>query len=249
MKLISIKPLVFYFEEIDSTQNFLKKHYKSLPNLTFVFSDFQTKGKGRRGRTWFTNKGKNLLFSVLIKDSSLVNKFDSLSILSSLIVKELISSFGIKDIQIKRPNDVYINGKKICGILLEGINENSKLKGVVIGIGININQDEFIDELRIEPTSLRIELNKEVDIKEARKKAYSIFVKTIKNINAIDYLKEVNKINYLQDKLVSFEYNGEVIKGIAKNINEDNSLKIISSNQIYNIKTGEVNQLKIVDIK
>lgn len=214
-------------------------------NLTFVFSDFQTEGKGRHGRKWVSTNGANLLFSFLIKDPNLVKRFDTLSLFVAVSLKEFLTNFGLKNVTIKWPNDVYVDGKKIAGILLEGINKGNSLKAIVIGIGLNVNQIEFIDGLRIDPTSMKLELVKEIDIKKLRKETSKFFYKNIKNIDTIDYLKIANNSNYLKDKKVSFEYNDEILIGVAKDINEDNSLTIIKDNEIIKVKSGEVNHIKV----
>ena len=245
MKLLSFLPYSLHFKSIDSTQNFLKRKYKKLFNLTFVFSDFQTEGRGRHGRKWVSANSANLLFSFLIKNPKLVKRFDSLSIFIAVTLKELLTNFGLDNVEIKWPNDVYVNSKKIAGILLEGINEGSKLKALVIGIGLNVNQDEFNDDLRVPATSLKLELDKEVSIKTLRKETYKLFYKNIKNIDSVDYLKIANDSNFLKNKYVSFEYNGETVFGEAKEINKDNSITIIKDNDIIKVKSGEVNNVKI----
>lgn len=214
-------------------------------NLTFVFSDFQTEGKGRHGRKWVSTNGANLLFSFLIKDPNLVKRFDTLSLFVAASLKEFLTNFGLKNVTIKWPNDVYVDGKKIAGILLEGINKGNSLKAIVIGIGLNVNQIEFIDGLRIDPTSMKLELEKEIDIKKLRKETSKFFYKNIKNIDTIDYLKIANNSNYLKDKKVSFEYNDEILIGVAKDINEDNSLTIVKDNEIIKVKSGEINHIKV----
>lgn len=242
---MSLFPLSFHFKSIDSTQNFLKMNYKKMHNLTFVFSNFQTEGKGRHGRKWVSTNGANLLFSFLIKDPNLVKRFDTLSLFVAVSLKEFLTNFGLKNVTIKWPNDVYVDGKKIAGILLEGINKGNSLKAIVIGIGLNVNQIEFIDGLRIDPTSMKLELEKEIDIKKLRKETSKFFYKNIKNIDTIDYLKIANNSNYLKDKKVSFEYNDEILIGVAKDINEDNSLTIIKDNEIIKVKSGEINHIKV----
>lgn len=244
MNLLSLFPLSLRFKTIDSTQNFLKRNYKKLNNFTFVFSDYQREGKGRHGRKWISASSANLLFSFLIKDIKLVKRFDTLSIFVATIIKELLTSFEIENVQIKWPNDVYINSKKVAGILLEGINEGNELSALVIGIGLNVNQDTFEDGLRISPTSLKLELNKDINIKQLRKKTYKLFYKKLKNIDSIDYLKIANESNYLKDKRVTFEYNGKEMTGVARNINPDNSLSIEKDGEIFNVKSGEVNSIK-----
>ena len=109
-----------HFDEIDSTNNYLKNSYKLLNNFTFVSADYQSKGKGRNDRVWSSNPKENLMFSFLIKDQNLIKKFSALSIISACLISELLESYQIKDVSIKWPNDVFIKDKKICGILLEG---------------------------------------------------------------------------------------------------------------------------------
>lgn len=242
---MSLFPCCLHFKSIDSTQNFIKRNYKKLHNLTFVFSDFQTQGKGRHGRKWVSTDGANLLFSFLVKDPKLVKSFDTLSIFIAVTLKELLTNFGLDNIMIKRPNDVYVNSKKIAGILLEGINEGNELKAVIVGVGLNVNQNEFIDGLRIAPTSMKLELNEEIDIKKLRKSTYKLFYKNVKNIDSIDYLKIANDSNYLKNKEVSFEYNGTIMNGVAKDINKDNSLTVIFKDKEYMVKSGEVNSIKV----
>ena len=146
-----------HFAETDSTNSYLKNSYKLLNNFTFVSTDYQSAGKGRNDRIWFSNPGENLMFSLLIKDENLLKKFSSLSIISAAIIAELIETLGIIDVSIKWPNDVFIKDKKVCGILLEG----QILEYLVIGAGLNVNQKSFPDGLRKPATSLSLELNKD----------------------------------------------------------------------------------------
>ena len=145
-----------HFDEIDSTNHYLMNSYQLLDNFTFVSTDYQSKGKGRNDRVWESIKGLNLMFSILIKDSKLINEFNALSLMSAVEVAQVLESYGIDNVSIKWPNDVLVNDKKICGILLEG----QLPEYVVIGIGLNVNQKEFPDNLRRPATSLVNELNK-----------------------------------------------------------------------------------------
>ncbi|MBQ1567375.1 MAG: hypothetical protein IIZ80_05750, partial [Erysipelotrichaceae bacterium] len=92
-----------FFESIDSTNTYLKDHYKKLEDLTFVRADLQTAGKGRNGRKWLANKGENLTFSLLIKNRELIDRFKELSVNSAYLVLKTLERYGLKDLSIKWP--------------------------------------------------------------------------------------------------------------------------------------------------
>lgn len=124
-----------------------------------VFAEIQTAGRGRRGRTWYSGKGESLLFSILLQQCPL--QADILTLASAVAVAESLARQFPLNIQIKWPNDVLIENKKICGILTEFRRVNSQ-PCFVIGIGINIHQRHaFFDSLSLDvpATSLSIETN------------------------------------------------------------------------------------------
>ena len=175
-----------HFEEIDSTNTYLKNSHKLLNNFTFVSTDYQSSGKGRNDRVWSSNPNENLMFSFLIKDSQLVKKYSALSIISACLIAELLESYQIKDVSIKWPNDVFIKDKKICGILLEG----QILEYLVVGIGLNVNQKKFPEGLRRPATSMSLELRKNLDIEEIKSKLFpKSTLGIILAVYTVDWLK------------------------------------------------------------
>lgn len=138
---------IIYTEETTSTNTFIKDIIAGKPeteNLTLVYTGFQTAGRGQRGNTWESEKGKNLTFSVLIKPKGLpANEQFLISEISSLAVRDLLMRH-CTDIRIKWPNDVYWKDKKICGMLIENSIDSSGLSYSISGIGININQEVFV---------------------------------------------------------------------------------------------------------
>ena len=140
-------------------------------DFTFVSADYQSAGRGRTGRSWESVPGENIMFSILIKDKELVSKFGLLSVASAVAVMNAVKKLGVKGVSVKWPNDVYINGKKTCGILLEGVTIKGELKEVVIGIGLNVNQTEFGSVLH-KATSLKLESDKDFKIKDVKKLVY-----------------------------------------------------------------------------
>ena len=225
-----------HFEVIDSTNTYLKNNYQSLDNFTFVSADYQISGKGRHSRIWKSEDGKNLLFSLLLKDEKLVNRFKELSILSAYSVLKVLESYGINNVSIKWPNDVYVNDKKICGILLEGVS-STKLDCLIIGIGLNVNQMEF-EKHRQTATSVALELNKQVDINELKDKVYKELEKNI--LSYENFYEKIIQYNYLKNKVVYASINNIQKKVKVIDINLDYSLKIEVDNEIIDIESDEI---------
>jgi BirA family biotin operon repressor/biotin-[acetyl-CoA-carboxylase] ligase len=104
-----------------------------------IVADYQTKGRGRFRREWVSAPGENLLFSIILRPKHAVNKFPILTLIAARAMKKTLEeSLGLK-CSIKRPNDILIRGKKVCGILTESSTKNGKLPYVILGIGLNVN--------------------------------------------------------------------------------------------------------------
>jgi len=144
-----------FFESISSTNEFAKKINKP---WTVVVANEQTLGHGTKGASWFSPKG-GLYFSVVLPRTNLKD-LEMLTILGAFIVSKVIKEqFEIEPF-IKLPNDVYINNKKVCGILTENVIKGD-IKSSVIGIGLNTNIEKF--EHGLDATSIKLETKKEVD--------------------------------------------------------------------------------------
>lgn len=232
----------YHFKTIDSTSSYLKREYKSLKNFTFVSSDFQTKGRGRNTRSWISDKNTNLLFSFLLKEEELVDNFTSISILSALSVIKVLVKMKINNVSLKWPNDVFINDSKVAGILLEGISENNKLDAVIVGIGINVNQTDFDNNLLINPTSVKKEINKKVNLNKFKRKIYQQILKDICDFKKKKHyhISLARSYNYLKDKEVYASINNKRVLVKVLDINEDNSLKVLFTDKIHNLISDEV---------
>lgn len=229
-----------HFETIDSTNTYLKDNYQSHEDMTFVSADHQTKGRGRSGRIWHDDEKKDLMFSLLLKDELLLDKFGSVSIVSAYTILEVLKEYSDKDITIKWPNDVYVDGKKICGILLEAVSDD-RLKCLVVGIGVNLNSVEFNNEYLRTPTSLKLETGKDIDIEEFQSKVFDKLNDNLKKLkDGHDFYEEISKHDYLknQEAYCLIKGNKEKIKIIG--IDSDYSLKIIRNDEVTSISSGEI---------
>lgn len=225
-----------HFDETDSTNTYLKNAYRLLDNFTFASTDYQSHGKGRNDRVWSSQKGENLMFSFLIKDKALLDKAPIISLLSAAIVAKTLETYKIKDVSIKWPNDVLVDDKKVCGILAEGEASNY----LVVGIGLNVNQKEFPNDLRRPATSLSLELGKDVSIGDLRNTLFEQFVNSLSNINTNDCLEYFRKHNYLQNKRVRVLVNNQTFIGEVVGIDDNFYLQILSRDMLLHIDSGEI---------
>lgn len=167
---------IIHIDETDSTNRWLKQREGSFVrsdalDLTkepspCVVAEFQTAGKGCGTNTWESERGKNLTFSMLIHPEGIPAKeqFRITEVVSVALCKTL-QPYIYNKVEIKWPNDIYVDGKKICGILIENRLQGSEIKDCIIGIGLNVNQTEFKSDAP-NPVSLRQLTGKETDLEE-----------------------------------------------------------------------------------
>ena len=227
---------LLHFKEIDSTNNYLKNSYQLLDDFTFATADYQSHGKGRNDRVWQSTSGENLMFSFLIKNKELMNKAESLSILTAVEVAKLIEKYDIDNVSIKWPNDVLIGDKKVCGILLEGQVPDY----LVVGVGLNVNQKEFPNDLRRPATSLSLETKQQFDLDELRNRLFSSIVNNFSNIKTDDYLEYFRKHSYLQNKRVRVVINNQTFIGEVVGIDDNFCLQVLSRDMLLHIDSGEI---------
>lgn len=112
-----------------------------------VYTDFQSAGRGQRGTVWQAEPGQNVMMSVVLNTSYVpVNKQFDLSVAAALGVYSGLDSLGVQDLSVKWPNDLYLQDKKLGGILIESSIREGKLKSSIIGIGLNVNQRDHLPE-------------------------------------------------------------------------------------------------------
>jgi BirA family biotin operon repressor/biotin-[acetyl-CoA-carboxylase] ligase len=149
------------FDELDSTNNYIKQHLDVLDSGTIVIAKNQTNGYGRKGRVWFNDKENSLTLSMLVKQN-LRENLGLITQLTAVSVLKTLEQYNIKA-SIKWPNDILINNKKVCGILVENIISKNSVS-VIIGIGININNKKFDKSIIDKATSLYLETNQRFDV-------------------------------------------------------------------------------------
>ena len=149
---------VLYFDTIDSTntkaQELAEKGYQS---GTLVVADKQESGKGRRGRSWVSPSGTGIFMTLMIKPDINPNNASMLTLVAALAVAKAITSVTGEEALIKWPNDIVVNGKKVCGILTEMNAQFDYINHIVVGIGINVHNESYPEEISQMASSLMIE--------------------------------------------------------------------------------------------
>ena len=156
---------IIWFDSLNSTNSFAKEHLEEYDNMSIIATLQQRAGRGQGDHTWYASAGKNLTFTIIFKPTDLLAS-DALMItrITTLALLNYLKSKGIKA-RIKWPNDIWVEDKKICGILIENILDGRIIKNSIIGVGLNINEKNWPKELP-NPISLSELTNTEYDIRK-----------------------------------------------------------------------------------
>lgn len=157
---------MIHLNSVDSTSNYIANlvKRKEIADGTVILADNQFAGKGQRGSEWVVEPGENLTFSFYLSNVNLsVDKQFRLTQLVALAITDFLATYGLIAV-IKWPNDIYCNGQKIAGVLIENQLSGSMVKSAIVGIGVNVNQLDFSG---FSATSIRLETGKHEIVKEA----------------------------------------------------------------------------------
>lgn len=170
---------IIYFKEIDSTQKYSKEMVNNnLKNGTIVITDNQTKGIGTNGRNWYSNIGKNITMTITVYPNVDVSKLNNLTIDVAKAMQKTIQDLYNINLNIKKPNDLIINNKKIAGFLVETGLIKQKVNYILIGVGFNVNEVEFNIEIKDIATSLKEEFKKDF----SREDIIVNFIENLENV-------------------------------------------------------------------
>ena len=220
-----------YFDATDSTNIQARRLAEAhAPHGTLVVSDRQDGGKGRRGRSWASPSGVGIWMSLILRPEIAPSSASMLTLAAALAVREGIrEETGLSPL-IKWPNDLVLNGKKICGILTEMSTELMEIQYVITGIGINVNQREFPSEIRDTATSLSLEAGRcfrrsslIAAILKAFEKDYAAFLKT-GDLSLL--LEEYNACLVNRGKEVCILDPSGEYRAVAEGIDENGSLLV-----------------------
>ncbi len=213
---------IHFFEEVDSTNNVIKKMAEEgADDCTAVVAEVQTAGRGRMGREWNSPKSSGIWMSFLLRPDVRPESASMLTIVTAMAARSAIFKVTGAEAMIKWPNDLVLNGRKVCGILTEMKAQIGCVDYVVVGIGINVNTAEFPKELQDTATSLYLELGCEFERRQIIEEFDRAFA---------GYYEQFLKTEDLS--LLKDEYNGYLA-------NMNNRVKILDADGGYTgISTG-----------
>lgn len=237
---------LLYFDTVHSTNDIIKqKAIDGAAQGLVVISEEQQKGRGRLGRVWNSPKGTGIWMSILLRPKMSPMEAIKLTLLAGTAVCQALRETTGLEVQIKWPNDLVLHGKKVCGILTEMSMELDQIEYVVLGIGINVNTEDFPDELKEIATSLYLERKQKWDrsaiirkVLEIWEDVYEEFVETLSLYSKLDLIKQYSA---LLNKEVVVILNGEKLIGEAVDIASDGSLivKKLDGSEI-SVISGEI---------
>lgn len=238
---------ILHFDSIDST-NIKAKEIAMSNNEEgiVIISEEQTKARGRLGRNWSSPKGKGIWMSIIVRPD--INPLDA-SKITQITAATIYNAMNEMDIEvsIKWPNDIILNSKKVCGILTEMSAEIMQINYLVIGIGVNVNieSNEFPEEIFAKATSLKAELKREINRKELVGRILNNFEYFYEQMIIKGTIKEALDIcrekSILIGKKVRVIQKNQSVERIAVDLNEDGELLVKDEKgEITKLISGEV---------
>lgn len=193
---------IFYFPSIDSTNTKASQlAEEGYPTGTLVVAEGQESGKGRRGRNWASPEGNGIFMTLILKPEINPNNASMLTLVAALAVSKAITKCTGRPAGIKWPNDIVMNGKKVCGILTEMSAQFDYVNHIVIGIGINVHNKSFPEELSHMATSLYLESKEHFnraalieEILEQFEGYYAVYLKT-EDLRGLVKEYDINLVN------------------------------------------------------
>lgn len=248
-KISIIHMNIIKLDAINSTNDYLKAllHQQFVENFTIVNAENQTNGRGQMGSNWNIESGKNLTFSILVKDLLLeINHIFHLNVAVAVSIIEMLSSLEIKNYAIKWPNDILAEGKKIGGVLIENSIKSDGEILSIIGIGLNVNQKQF--ENLPKASSLAVLNNREFNKEEI---LFSIASNLRRNIsliinkNAEEIWKKYHSNLYKKGIPMPFENkDGNKFMGIIQGVSKAGKLEILLENDA--VKSFDIKEVKML---
>lgn len=223
---------IYIFNEVMSTNTIAKfLSMNGVGNGAVVISEKQTKARGRSGKNWESPLG-GVWLSIILNPNVNHSKIPLITLATGVAVENTLKRIGVKNAEIKWPNDILIHGKKVCGILTEAITSFNTIESVIIGVGIdaNISIENFPEELRENMTTLNDEIGEKVDENLLIKLFLEEFEKISEQFINEEYetiLKEWRKNSYTIGKIVEVhEPFSKPYDGYVLGISRDGSLVV-----------------------
>jgi len=228
-------------ESINSTNQYMKNNINHFNHLDVVYTDYQTNGLGRFQHQWYSSID-SLTFSICLKQGYQLNNF--LPSFIAYIIHQSLSSFDIA-LEIKWPNDILIKGKKVAGVLIETLYQQTPI-GIIVGIGINVNQSSFPSSIDQIATSVYLNKGQRIDktllfdkIISLIQLEYPIFLR-----DQQPYINYINQYLAYKNQAIEYTSNQQSYQAKCIKVNDDGSLLIEMNQTHQSLQSNEVIHLR-----
>jgi BirA family biotin operon repressor/biotin-[acetyl-CoA-carboxylase] ligase len=241
-------PQVRFFPQLESTNSTAAAWAEAgAADLSLVIADEQTSGRGRDGRRWFTPAGAALAFSLVLRyfssenESIQVTRFTALG--SMAVYDALFDSHHIP-VQIKWPNDVLINGRKVAGVLAEALWQGNRLDAVILGIGVNVSKKAIPapEELAYPATCVEGEAGGPIDRSGLLRSILTALIEQRDRINSEEFIRQWQERLAFRGEWVQLHDRGDVLQGRLIGIDSTGALRLLTG-------TGEEKRVYIGDVR
>ncbi len=233
----------FYFDEIDSTNSFILKHADELKSGDICISEFQSAGRGRRGRKWSSPYGSHLYTSLLWQFPQGMAQAMGLSLVVGCSLATVLKNLGLDDVMLKWPNDVYLEGKKLAGILVEMSGQADGECNIVIGIGVNLSMPSTAAEQIDQPWADVLSQQALPDKTEFVLALHQQLITDIKAFEAnglVAFIERWQNIDFYRNKAVKLLMADNVVEGICRGVDTQGALLLEVAGEVKSFVGGEI---------
>jgi BirA family biotin operon repressor/biotin-[acetyl-CoA-carboxylase] ligase len=239
---------ILFFPEVDSTNQQARDHsLKGAGEGLVIMAECQLKGKGRLGRQWQSPPGVNLYASIILRPAISPGVAQQITLLAGVAGAKALARVTGLDTRIKWPNDIFVHGKKVAGILSEMEAEGGGTRFIILGVGVNVNwqKEDIPTDLREMATSLRAEAGREfsrakvaAEVFEELEKEYALFLKERFSPRLRD---EWNQLSWINQKWATLTVMGEKFEGRVLGLDTDGALLLVNpEGEIQRFIAGDV---------
>lgn len=228
---------------IESTNQYILDNARELDSGFVCIAEYQSKGRGRRGREWISPFGSNLYLSMFWQLDAGIAAAMGLSLVVGVAIAEALESLGLIGVKLKWPNDLYYDDKKLAGILVEMSGQAGGAANLVIGVGMNLSMDEQVDGITQPWTSISQISKTPVDRNQLAVEIIKTLHKTLEDYELFGMNQFVERWNRLDNYLgrkVKLLMGPKTIEGIAQGINEQGAILLDTSEGVQSFIGGEI---------
>jgi BirA family biotin operon repressor/biotin-[acetyl-CoA-carboxylase] ligase len=248
-EIIDHPPFVIHRYSILGSTNDALKTWSEAPEFTCVVADEQTAGRGRRDRSWHSSAGEGLYLSILLRPRRSASSVPLISLMTAIAVAETLIDLGAAGVDIKWPNDVLLNGRKVCGVLAEGVSAGPGSFRIVLGVGVNLNHDAFPPEIEATATSIFLETGERREVDDVRDRLLARIAHWYDRWSSGETAAITDRwrslSSYAQGQLVEVMLDDEQLFGVTDGITSSGALRLkIDDGEVRTIVAGEVKRLR-----